>query len=92
MASSTVALENKWVSTGVGKKIVSFVVFGSKREYTFGAIENAKLIDKIYPGWIGRFYIGDDVSKDIVDEINSFANIEVIIYSVKDHPGREAQV
>jgi hypothetical protein len=26
-------------------------------QYTLGAIENAKLLAEIYPGWVGRFYV-----------------------------------
>ena len=39
------------------KKIISFSLYGKDPKYTFGAVENAKLQPKIYPGWKCRFYI-----------------------------------
>jgi len=47
-----------------GKCIISFSLYGDLSLYTEGAIENAKLIHHIYPGWIARFYIDDTVSAE----------------------------
>jgi len=51
------------------KKIVSFCLWGNKNIFCKGAIENAKLVKIIYPEWIGRFYVADNVKKEVVDEI-----------------------
>lgn len=40
----------------MGKKIISFSLFGSGRIYLEGAIENIEYAAKYYPGWICRFY------------------------------------
>jgi hypothetical protein len=60
------------------KKVISFSLWGDNPKYTIGAIRNAELIETIYPGWIGRFYCGESVPKEIVNELKSLNNIEVI--------------
>jgi hypothetical protein len=39
------------------KKIISFSLWGSVKNYTIGAIRNAELAPKIYPDWVCRFYV-----------------------------------
>jgi len=63
----------------MAKKIISFSLWGNEPMYTIGAIRNAELAETVYPGWICRFYIGDDVAEDIVDKLKSFDNTEVIV-------------
>jgi len=63
----------------MGKKIISYSLWGNTPMYTIGAIRNAELAETIYPGWICRFYVGDDVEEDIVNKLKSFDNTEVII-------------
>lgn len=70
-----------------GLKLVSFVLFGRQRLYTKGAIDNAHLISTIYPGFKGRFYIADDVPKEVVAEIAA-TNADVVMFSRADYPGR----
>ena len=53
------------------KKVISFSLWGDNPKYTIGAIRNAELIETIYPGWIGRFYCGESVPKEIVNELKS---------------------
>lgn len=60
------------------KKIISFSLWGDNPKYTIGAIKNAELIKKIYPGWVGRFYCGKSVPLDIIKQLKSFDNIEVV--------------
>jgi protein O-GlcNAc transferase len=50
-------------------KIISFSLWGNDPKYTVGAIRNAELSKEIYPGWICRFYLGEDVSEDIENEL-----------------------
>ena len=63
----------------MGKKIISYSLWGNSPMYTIGAIRNAELAETIYPGWICRFYVGDDVAEDIVNKLKSFDNTEVIV-------------
>lgn len=60
------------------KKLITFSLWGDNPKYTIGAIRNAELAEKIYPGWICRFYIGKSVPKEIVDSLQSKVNVEII--------------
>ena len=62
----------------MSKKIISYSLWGNEPMYTIGAIRNAELAKEIYPDWVCRFYIGDDVEDGIVGKLKSFDNIEVI--------------
>lgn len=53
------------------KKIISFSLWGSKPFYTHGAIENVKLQEKIYPGWVCRFYHDNTVPEDSLNELRA---------------------
>jgi len=66
------------------KKVLSFSLFGDNDLYCLGAIENAKLCDKIYNGWETRFYVSDDVPYNIINELNNY-NVEVIICKRDGH-------
>ena len=59
------------------KKIISFSLWGNDPKYTIGAIENAKLAKIFYPEWIARFYVGTDVSNEIISSLKD-ENAEVI--------------
>lgn len=61
------------------KRVISFSLWGDNPKYTFGAIKNAELANKIYANWISRFYIGSDVPKDIINKIQSISNTEIIL-------------
>jgi hypothetical protein len=50
-------------------KIIAFSLWGKDSKYTIGAVRNAELAKDIYPGWICRFYTGDDVSEDIEKQL-----------------------
>ena len=60
------------------KKIISFSLWGNNRVYTVGAIRNAALSLTYYPGWICRFYVADDVEKEIIDILKRFEHVEVV--------------
>lgn len=51
------------------KKIISFSMWGENPLYHKGAIENAKLVDSIYQGWVARFYCYKDIPKDVINEL-----------------------
>ena len=61
------------------KKIVSFSLWGDNPKYTIGAVENAKLVNEIYDGWIGRFYCGKSVPEDIIKSLRETPNTDVIL-------------
>ena len=60
------------------KKIISFSLWGTDPIYTVGAIENAILAKKHYPGWICRYYLADSVKEDIINLLSIIDNVEII--------------
>lgn len=60
-------------------KVVSFSLWGNKSIYNQGAIENAKLLHEIYPGWEAWFYIHPDTDEYVIQSIKSIDNCKVII-------------
>ena len=69
----------------MGKYIISYSLWGNTPMYTIGAIRNAEQAREMYPDWICRFYVGDDVSKHIVSKLQSFDNTEVIVMQHKEN-------
>ena len=67
------------------KKIISFSLYGSHKIYTYGAIENAILAQKLYPDWICRFYYNFTVDSKIIIALKKFQNVELI--EMKTHKG-----
>jgi len=60
------------------KNVISFSLWGDNPKYTIGAIKNCPLAQEHFPDWICRFYVGEDVPKDIIESIESFENAEII--------------
>jgi len=60
-------------------KCISFSLWGNNPKYTIGAIKNLELAQEIYPDWICRFYVGIDVPKNIINDIEKFSNSEIIL-------------
>ncbi|NPV13126.1 MAG: hypothetical protein HPY57_15270 [Ignavibacteria bacterium] len=62
------------------KKIISFCLWGNNPKYTIGAIKNAHLTNKIYPGWISRFYCSSkSTPNDIIKELKNINNVEIVM-------------
>jgi hypothetical protein len=62
----------------MNKKVIAFSLWGENLKYTIGAIENAKLAPQIYPGWICRFYVANDVPSDILQQLATMPQVELI--------------
>lgn len=60
------------------QKIISFSLWGDNPKYTIGAIKNAHLAKTIYSGWICRFYVDKSVPEDIVVQLRSCDNTELV--------------
>jgi len=56
----------------MGKKIISFSVWGTKSLYLEGAIANAQLQPEFYPDWTCRFYYDDTVPTATIDELHKY--------------------
>ena len=46
--------------------VISFCLWGSAPKYTLGALRNAELAGRVYPGWRCRFHVAASVPLDIV--------------------------
>jgi len=59
------------------KRLVSFSLFGSSPLYLQGAIRNAHLIHRVYPGWVARFYVSQEIPESVVRQLEA-ADAEVV--------------
>jgi hypothetical protein len=59
--------------------IISFSLWGNNPKYTIGAIENAKLAQEIYPGWLCYYFVDSNVPQNIIDELSKFEHVVVNI-------------
>ena len=71
----------------MGKKVISFSLYGKQPKYTMGAVANARHARRAYPGWVCRFYVADDVPKGIVSRLHAHG-AEVV--NMGQHFGHEA--
>ena len=53
----------------MGKRVVSFSVYGDDFVYSSGAIANAVAVRQFFPGWIARFYVEDPVADRLGDRL-----------------------
>lgn len=60
------------------KKIISFSLWGKIRLYCIGAIKNAILAKKFFPGWICRFYYDKSVPEIIINKLKKLDNTELV--------------
>ena len=60
------------------KYIISFSLYGNNPRYTHNAIINAILAQKIYKGWICRFYYDNTVPNNIIEILESFNNVNLV--------------
>ena len=62
-------------------RVISMSLYGSDPRYTRGAIENAKLITKVFPGWKLRIYLSNvsnvGVPSDIVKQLKT-SNVDLV--------------
>lgn len=59
-------------------KIISYSLWGSSSKYCMGAIKNADLATKLYPGWTSRFYVGKTTPLNYVDTLKKMPCTEVV--------------
>ena len=51
--------------------IISMSLWGDKHLYTHGAIENANLVDSVFPGWTLRIYHDNTVPTEILRKLST---------------------
>ena len=59
------------------KNVISFSLYGSSDRYTDGALANARLASKIYPGWEVHFYHDATVPQQTLNELASFDYVKL---------------
>lgn len=62
----------------MSKQVISFCLFGDEDKYCIGAIRNAELIPKVYPGWVMRVYVAQSVPDNIRCKLASFSYVELV--------------
>lgn len=55
------------------RNIIAFSLWGDGEEYLTGALENARLVAEIYPGWPARFYVDATVPGTVVQDLEAQA-------------------
>ncbi len=50
-------------------RVVTYSLFGSNEKYLTGAIENAKSVRRVYPGWTARFYVSKSVPQGVCEKL-----------------------
>jgi len=65
------------------KNVISYSLWGELPMYWVGAVENIKLCNKFFPGWIVRFYVDSNCRQDLIDTLIG-DNVEIILVESKD--------
>jgi hypothetical protein len=60
------------------KYVISYSLYGTSQKYCLNAIINALLANKIYVGWISRFYYDDTVPQCIISALRTIPNTECV--------------
>jgi hypothetical protein len=64
------------------KKVITFSLWGNNKNYTIGAIKNAKIALYMYPEFECWFYIHKEtVPEEIINELRSLSNTNIILKS-----------
>jgi hypothetical protein len=61
------------------KKVISFSLWGDKPIYCVGAVKNADLALKFYPGWVCRYHIGSSTPSNYIEELKKRGNVEIFL-------------
>jgi hypothetical protein len=67
-------------------KAFCFCIYGTKPKYTLGILENLKLIQSSFPDFDTIVYYKDDVPTSILSQYQSFKNVFLIPFLIKDFP------
>ena len=61
------------------RKVISYSLWGNKKIYTYGAIENAVIAHDVYPGWKTNIVVHKDVHHDTIYRLTEVFD-KVVIY------------
>jgi hypothetical protein len=59
-------------------KYISFSLWGNNPKYTTGAIKNLELAQQIYPEWTCKFYVANDVPKNIINVLSAKSKVVLL--------------
>jgi hypothetical protein len=60
------------------KYLITYSLFGDNPRYTYNAVMNALIAQKIYKGWICRFYYDETVPQNIINVLALLDNVELV--------------
>lgn len=60
------------------KKIISYSLYGGAKKYWYGMLCNVEQAKIIYPGWICRVYYDSSVPHDVIKELSTVDNVELV--------------
>nr|WP_295832071.1 tetratricopeptide repeat protein [uncultured Azospirillum sp.] len=63
------------------RDVVAFSLWGATEIYHRGALENARLVPSVYPGWTCRIYHDDSVPPEILAELDALGAERVVMPS-----------
>jgi len=58
-------------------KIISFSLWGEDHKYCIGAVRNAELAQSLFPDWVCRFYVADDVPIAVQGALANLDNVDM---------------
>lgn len=64
--------------------VFSFSLYGDNPKYTWGCLENAKIIQRRFPSALMFVYTAASVPVDIVDKLNAYPHVRVIPVPVRE--------
>ena len=59
-------------------KLISFSLYGNQKIYNYGALENAKLVPKLYPGWECVIYFRSDCDTKVIKKLSKINHVKLI--------------
>ena len=62
----------------VGKRIISYSLYGNDQRYTDGALANVELMPTIYPDWEIYIYHDTTVPSNIIDKLTKYKYVKMI--------------
>mgnify|MGYP006282694795 CR=1 FL=1 len=60
------------------KQVISFSLYGNEPRFSVGAIKNAQLAQRFFPGFTVRYYYGKSVPKWVLSTLLLFPQVELI--------------
>ena len=60
------------------KQVISYSLYGNQMRFLVGAIKNAELAQRFFPGFTVRYYYGRSVPRWVLSTLNIFPHVELI--------------